>query len=184
MMNSMTDSKWCFSGRKSMSRTKLKAVSQEERLQKRKEHFKNQLRTPPKIADKPTEEITNGLLDIKLSLCKKNLMQSWKKSKGEKLPALTKYFLKYERQGNLMTYFVNYAMLSIDKTTEKWTKGCILPFPKKDDLRITKNYRGITLNSIVAKVYNALLLNYIQSEIKKILWKHENGFWRNQSTTS
>ena len=27
-------------------------------------------------------------------------------------------------------------------------KGCILPFPKKGDLGLAKNYRGITLASI------------------------------------
>ena len=63
----------------------------------------------------------------------------------------------------------------------RWTKGCILPFPKKGDLRIAKNYQGITLTS---NIYNALLLNYIEPEIEKILRKNQNGFQRNQSTTS
>ena len=39
------------------------------------------------------------------------------------------------------------------KTIERWTKGCILPFPKKGDHEIAMNYRGITLTSIVAKIY-------------------------------
>ena len=51
---------------------------------------------------------------------------------------------------------------------EKWTK--------KDDFRITKNYRGINLTGIVAKVYNSLLLNHIQSKITKILRRNQNGF--------
>ena len=38
-------------------------------------------------------------------------------------------------------------------------KGCILPFPKKGDLGLAKNYRGITFTSIAAKIYNALLRN-------------------------
>ena len=38
-------------------------------------------------------------------------------------------------------------------------KGCMLPFLKKDNLRITKNYRGKTFTTIPTKVYNALLLN-------------------------
>ena len=33
-------------------------------------------------------------------------------------------------------------------TIDRWTKGCILPFPKKGDLGIAKNYQGITLTSI------------------------------------
>ena len=63
-------------------------------------------------------------------------------------------------------------------------KGCILPFPKKGDLGLAKNYRGITLTSIAAKIYNALLRNRIEPEINNILRKNQNGFRRNRSTTS
>ena len=63
-------------------------------------------------------------------------------------------------------------------------KGCILPFPKKGDLGLAKNYRGITLTSIAAKIYNALLRNRIQPKINNILRKNQNGFRRNRSTTS
>ena len=63
-------------------------------------------------------------------------------------------------------------------------KGCILPFPKKGDLRLAKNYRGITLTSIAAKIYNALLRNRIETKIDNILRKNQNGFRRNRSTTS
>ena len=38
------------------SRAKLKAASQEERLQKWKEHFKYLLGYPPEITDKPTKK--------------------------------------------------------------------------------------------------------------------------------
>ena len=67
---------------------------------------------------------------------------------------------------------------------DRWTKGCILPFPKKDDLGLAKNYRGLTLTSIAAKIYNALLRNRIVPQIDKILRKNQNGFRRNRSTTS
>ena len=63
-------------------------------------------------------------------------------------------------------------------------KGCILPFPKKSDLRLAKNYRGITLTSIAAKIYNVLLRNHIESKIDNILRKNQKGFRRNRSTTS
>ena len=63
-------------------------------------------------------------------------------------------------------------------------KECILPFPKKGDLGLTKNYRGITLTSIAAKVYNARLQNRIEPKIDSILRKNQNSFQRNRSTTS
>ena len=67
---------------------------------------------------------------------------------------------------------------------DRWMKGCILPFLKKGDLRLAKNYRGITLTSIAAKIYNALLRNRIEPKIDNILRKNQNGFRRNRSTTS
>ena len=63
-------------------------------------------------------------------------------------------------------------------------KGCIFPFPKKYDLGLAKSYRGITLTSIAAKIYNTLLRNRIEPKIDNILRKSQNGFRRNRSTTS
>ena len=62
---------------------------------------------------------------------------------------------------------------------DRSTKGCILPFPKKGDHGIAKNYRSITLTSIVVKIYNDLLCNCIEPKIEKILRKNQNGFQRN-----
>ena len=67
---------------------------------------------------------------------------------------------------------------------DRWMKGCILPFPKKGDLGLAKNCWSITLTSIAAKIYNALLQNRIKPIIDHILTKNQNGFWRNRSTTS
>ena len=69
-------------------------------------------------------------------------------------------------------------------TIDRLTKGYILPFPKKSNLGLAKNYWGITLTSIATKIYNALLRNHIEPKIENILRKIQNGFWRNRSTTS
>ena len=69
-------------------------------------------------------------------------------------------------------------------TIDRWTKGCFLLFPKKGNLGLAKNYLGITLTSIVAKIYNALLCNRIEPKIEKILSKNQNGFQRNRFMTS
>ena len=67
---------------------------------------------------------------------------------------------------------------------DRWTKGCILPFSQKGDLGIVKNYRGITLIPIAAKIYYAPQRNCIEPKIEKILRKNQNGFWRNRSKAS
>ena len=63
-------------------------------------------------------------------------------------------------------------------------KDCILRFPKKGNLGLTKNYGGITLMSIAAKIYNALLHKHIEAKTDNILRKNQNGFRRNRSMTS
>ena len=56
------------SKRKSTSRTKLRAASQEEWLYMWKEHFKNLLEKSLKVTVKPITKIVNYQLDIKLGL--------------------------------------------------------------------------------------------------------------------
>ena len=61
-------------------------------------------------------------------------------------------------------------------------EGMHPPLLKKGDLGLAKNYPGITLTSIAAKIYNALLRNCIEPKIDNILRKNENVFQRNRST--
>ena len=42
-----------------------------------------------------------------------------------------------------------------------WPKSIIITIPKKDGLGISKNYRGISLTCIAAKIYNRMLLHHI-----------------------
>ena len=49
-------------------------------------------------------------------------------------------------------------------------KGMHPPFPKEElYLGIAKNYRGITITSIAANVYHALLRHHIEPNIEQIL---------------
>jgi len=58
----------------------------------------------------------------------------------------------------------------------QWTTKLITPTPKKGDLTIMTNYRGTSLMSISAKVYNKILLNRIQIHVDPILRKNQAGF--------
>lgn len=46
--------------------------------------------------------------------------------------------------------------------SELWSKSITIPLPKKGDLSVTQNYRGIVLTPIAAKIYNRMLLNRIR----------------------
>ena len=59
---------------------------------------------------------------------------------------------------------------------DQWITSVIVPLPKKGDLSLMTNYRGISLLSIAAKVYNNILLNRIRDEVDPILRKNQAGF--------
>ena len=151
-----------------------------------KQHFENLLANPPNITQEPITRIISKQLDIKLGpFTKEELDSVLRKIKNRKAAGLDEIppeVWKTRQFDDILLRHCNavYNQNPIDR----WTKGCILPFPKMCDFGLAKNYRGITLTSIVAKIYNALLRNHIVPQIDKILRKNQNGFRRNRSTTS
>ena len=141
---------------------------------------------PTKITPEPITRIISKQLDIKLGpFTQEELDSVLRKIKNRKAAGLDEIppeVWKTRQFDDILLRHCNavYNQNPIDR----WTKGCILPFPKKGDLGLAKNYRGITLTSIAAKIYNALLRNRIEPKIDNILRKNQNGFRRNRSTTS
>ena len=169
------------SRRKNTAKAKLKAANQQERIKQWKQHFENLLGNPPKITHEPITRIISKQLDIKLGpFTQEELDSVLRKIKNRKAAGLDEIppeVWKTRQFDDILLRHCNavYNQNPIDR----WMKGCILPFPKKGDLGLAKNYRGIT-----AKIYNALLRNRIEPEIDNILRKNQNGFRRNRSTTS
>ena len=65
-----------------------------------------------------------------------------------------------------------------------WTIINIIPIPKSGDLTKTDNYRGIGLSSVVAKVYNRMILNIIRPKLDPWPRINQNGFREKRTTTS
>ena len=174
------------SRRKSTAKAKLKATNQQERIKLWKQHFQNLLGNPPKVTHEAITKIICKQLDIKLgpftreeldSLLSK--IKNWKAARLDEIPPEVWKIRQFDER-LLRHCNAVYNQNPIDR----WMKGCILPSPKKGDLGLAKNYRGITLTSIAAKIYNALLRNHIEPKIENILRKNQNRFRKNRSTTS
>ena len=170
------------SGRNSTAKAKLKAANQQERIKLWKQHFKNLLANPPNITQEPITRVISKQLDIKLGpFTKEELDSVLRKIKNRKAAGLDEIppeVWKTRQFDDILLRHCNavYNQNPIDR----WTKGCILPFPKKGDLGLTKNYWGITLTSIAAKIYNALLRNRIVPQIDKILRKKPKWLQKKQ----
>ena len=161
------------SRRKNTTKAKLKAANQQERIKLWKQHFENLLGNPPKITHEPITRIISKQLDIKLGPFTQgeldSVLRKIKNRKAAGLDEIPPEVWKTRQFDDILLRHCNavYNQNPIDR----WTKGCILPFPKKGDLGLAKNYRGITLTSIAAKIYNALLRNRIEPKIDNILRK-------------
>ena len=65
----------------------------------------------------------------------------------------------------------------------QWIRNIILPLPKKGSLYEMTNYRGISLMSMAAKVYNRILLNRIRPFVDPTLGHNQAGFRTGRSCT-
>ena len=173
------------SRRKSTAKAKLKAANQQERIKQWKQHFENLLGNPPKVTHEPITRIISKQLDIKLGPFTQELDSVLRKIKNRKAAGLDEIPSKVWKTRQFDDILLRHCNTVYNQNPiHRWMKGCILPFPKKGDLGLAKNYRGITLASIAAEIYNTLLRNRIEPKIDNILRKNQNGFQRNRSTTS
>jgi hypothetical protein len=77
---------------------------------------------------------------------------------------------------------MNAALTGQEKPPEEWLTANIIAIPKKGDLTKAANYRGISLMSTAAKLYNRILLRRLQP-LDKLLLPIQSGFRQGHSTT-
>ena len=96
--------------------------------------------------------------------------------------------LKWALIDDLVLHISNKAFMDRE-LPRHWTIINIITIPKSGDLTKTDNYRGICLSSVVAKVYNRMILNRmilirIRPELDPWLRINQNGFREKRTTTS
>ena len=119
-------------GRKRSTQAKLKASTQDERLQKWKEHFQNLLGKAPVIKDQPIQQIIDNQLPIKKGpFSEEELETVQKKLKNKKAPGLDEIppeVWKTRRFNDILLKSCN--SLYNQSSIQIWTEGCI-PSQKK-----------------------------------------------------
>ena len=128
--------------RKSTAKAKLKATNQQERIHLWKQHFKNLLRNPPKVTHKPITRIVSKQLDIKPGSFTQEVLDSVlikiKNRNAAGLDEIPSEVWKTRQFDDVLLR--HYNAVYNQNPIDRWMKGCILPFPKKVNLRLAKNY--------------------------------------------
>ena len=175
-----------LSGKGSNPTPTIKGGTREKRLENWLSHFKNLLGKPAPLSvgsSLPKVQVSNRL-NISTDEFKKAELSSVLKSMKNKalgpdrIPViLWKDPIFHQLLLDLCNFaFSNHISPSI------WLESQIIPIPKKGDLTLPTNYRGISLLPIAAKLYNKLILNRLRPKIEPILRKNQNGFRPGRST--
>ena len=178
-----------LSGKNSGSSVRIKGGSAKKRLENWSNHFENLLGKSAKVPDNctlPSVQISDTLpIDTspfsmsELKSATKNLKSS-KAFGPDNIPAI---IWKDEIFHDLLLNLCNHT-LSTFQSPKIWHRSQIIPMPKKGDLSLVTNYRGISLMAIAAKLYNKMILNRLVPFVGPLLRKNQNGFRRGRTTLS
>ena len=105
----------------------------------------------------------------------KNALKQIKPAKSfgpDNIPAI---IWKDEHFYELLLKLCNYCAFEHKRCPSYWRKSQIIPVPKKGDLSLVTNYRGISLLPIAAKIYNKLIFNRLLPFINPLLRKQSKG---------
>ena len=175
-----------LSGKKSNATTHIEG---DDRLKLWKDHFSKLLNADKdnivddhsvveKVFDISTDIPTGPLSQAEVDMAVKAI----KNGKAPGLDGLPPEFWKLTKVRKHLRTFCNQTYFG--NRPAEWGFSGLIPVPKKGDLRIPDNYRGIALSQIAAKVYNRCILNRIRPVIDKVLRTNQNGFRKGRSTTS
>ena len=178
-----------ISGKRSKPTIRIKGGSSSKRMSNWQDHFKNLLGKTPKTSENkslPMEKISD-VLDICTSAFTikelKTVIKLLKSSKAfgpDNIPGIV---WKDNIFHELLLKLCNFCLAN--KTCPGiWRHSQIIPVPKKGDLSLVTNYRGISLLPIAAKIYNKLILNRLLPKVEPLLRNNQNGFRAGRTTIS
>ena len=174
-----------ITGRKKSPAGKLNAKNQEERKKLWFNHFSKLLGEKPEEAEGTEIETIFENLEIDDSSFtaeeyKKAKMATREGSAAGNDQLVPEIFTRCDFD-DIMLDFCNRLHLYQEKP-EQWEINNIIPLPKKGDLGIAGNYRGIALSAIIVKITNRMILNRIRPVIDPLLRANQNGFRPGRTT--
>ena len=166
---------------------KLKG-SIDERKEQWKSYFVSLLGQPPSVPE--TDFIVSPIVDHPLPIkqghfTQEELLNAIKHTKRGGAVGVDCIPLEIWEDPTFLNYLLDLCNIGLTEHVKpnQWSKSAIKPIPKKANADL-KQHRGISLNTIAAKLYNKMILNRIQPHIDPILSWSQAGFRKSRSTLS
>ena len=172
-----------ISGRKKNDTGRLNVANPEERLSSWKNHFKTLLGSAPPPNTVPVTQFHEELAIETGDFTMEELKESIKGLKNNKAAGLDEVPAEVWKSGILDQELLEFCNRTLNGDKPKvWSHSGIVPVPKKGNLSLTTNYRGISLTPIAAKIYDKMILKRLQPFIDPILRPNQNGFRKGRGT--
>lgn len=117
--------------------------------------------------------------DVKRSISELDI----KSSSGPMLIAVK--FIKYnqEKMAPILLNCFN-SILATGQVPTSWKSSYLIPIPKKGSMIDIANYRGISMQAAIPKIFDRLLTEKLYSHVNQIIPVSQHGFMRKKSTTT
>ena len=112
-------------------------------------------------------------------------IQELRRGKAPGVDGVVNEVLKYGGEEMTRALYMMFSVFFVrEKVPVDWTRGLVVPLYKDGDKYVGDNYRGITLLSVVGKLYTVVLNRRLSKwcEKKNILVDEQAGFRINRST--
>ncbi|KAL9983948.1 hypothetical protein ACROYT_G006197 [Oculina patagonica] len=159
----------------------------EDQLKRWAEHFSKTLnrddpRNPPRLeTNVPDLDLNSD------AISRDEIRQAIKLLKNNKAPGyddIPAELLKADIETATEVLFVLFGHIwQEEQLPGDWRKGLIVKIPKKGDTTECTNWSGITLLSVVSKVFTRIILTRIQNAVDNQLRKEQAGFRKGRSCT-
>ena len=154
--------------------------TEKDQLQRWAEHFEDILNRPdPEIE----ADITNMGFQIEMAkgpILEQEIAEAIKRTKGNKAPGedrVTADMLKADPAVSARTLVGLFNKVwEEEQVPASWKRGIIVKVPKKGDLTICENWRGINLLSATGKIFCRILLMRMRTGIERVLREEQAGF--------
>ena len=142
------------------------------------EHFQSVLNCPePTVAHEcPEYHITTSYMD---SISEAEVRMAVKQLKNGKAAGTDSILPELFKAADFILPYLTRVCNMVwqhEATTVDWKNGIIIPLPKNGDLTECSNWWGITLLSVLGKVFARILLNCMKNAVDQLFWQQQACF--------
>lgn len=160
-------------------------ITDEQQITERWKQYFEKLLNPWNTLDDDLQNREGTANEDKVTIEKEELIAALKRLKNGKAAGhdkITGEMLKKMGEWGIAMLLKLINEIAKQETIPKdWTIGMILPIYKKGDKHDCNNYRGITLLSVVSKVYEQIIENKLRKKIEPTLTETQSGFRKGRS---